>query len=785
MDVQFVGSRSAVARAGVVSATLLFGLAGCSPAYLQQRTDEPQNAADSVRAADLSPRFPTAVRQSSGGDNKGAGFLSFGSETANAVAEADPPAPEGLAETAEGYTLNFENSPLANVAKVVLGDILGMRYSVDPRAQGSINLSSSRPIAKKDLIFVFESALHANNLGMVKEAGGYRITPIGDGSVFGQTDNANAGVEAGYGMTVIPLRYVSGPAIGRLLEGFAARPGAVRADPSGRLVLVVGTGQERRAAVDTVRQFDVDWMRGQSVGLFPIKNGSSSAIASELEKILDSGESGLGHGLVKIQEIPAQNAVLVVATRPQFLQAAQHWIERLDSPNLTASGVHVYKVRYGDAKSLAHLLSAMFGGGGSDSDANSTAPGSGQKHLSVTDRLTGGGGSNSSGSSGTPSPGSSGSPSSGGLGSGGGGLGGGLLGSGGGGVTGAGGGGAGGSPFGGLQTAALNSAFAASGDQSGSSLLPNVRITADTDDNSVLVYASAENYRIIEKALQQIDRPRSQVAIDVTIAEVTLNDQLNYGVQFYLSGHLGSIANSGTGQPLTNADAPNGFNVFVGNVASPQAIINALHQLTDVKILSNPSLVVVDNEEATLEVGDQVPVATGSATVLSSNNAVVNTYDYKNTGIILDVLPRVSPDNSIQLEIDQEISNVVNPAGASTAAADQTNLTPTISERKVKSALSVTSGQTVLLAGLVSDEMDKSRSGIPVLDQLPIVGGAFGSTGKQHQRTELIILIKPQIIHDSVDAARVAEQLRAKMRGSRIDAVNIPNALQIGAKKTP
>jgi general secretion pathway protein D len=420
-------------------------------------------------------------------------------------------------------------------------------------------------------------------------------------------------------------------------------------------------------------------------------------------------------------------------------------------------------VRYGDAKQIAHLLSAMFGSGsgGGDSDLGQLAPGAGAKSLSAAERLTGGrppasatgADANAAGGSGLASAGS------------------------------------GHSPFGGLQSAALNSAFAdAAAGGGGSALTPGLRITADPADNSLLVYASAESYHVIERALQQIDRPKAQVAIDVTIAEVTLNDQLNYGVQFYLSSHIGAIGNTSSGQPLLNPnaaggnDAPSGFNLFVGNYATPHAIINALHQLTDVRILSNPSLVVVDNQEATLEVGDQVPVSTGSATVLSSNNAVVNTIDYKNTGIILDVTPRVSPDNTVQLDISQEISNVVDPSSGASATASGSAPTPTISERKVKSQITVTNGQMVLLAGLVAETQTKTRSGLPGLDQLPLVGGAFGTTGRQRQRTELIILIRPQIVRDSVDASHVAEQLRAKMRGGRIDALSLPNALQIGAK---
>ena len=225
------------------------------------------------------------------------------------------------------------------------------------------------------------------------------------------------------------------------------------------------------------------------------------------------------------------------------------------------------------------------------------------------------------------------------------------------------------------------------------------------------------------------------------------------------------------GPPLTG-----GLNVVVGNHALPRVVINALHNLTDVKILSNPSLVVVDNGEATLEVGDQVPISTGSATVLSANNAVVNTVDYKNTGIILHVQPRVNSNGSVLLDIDQEISAVQNPG-----SPNSQNLTPTITERKVSSEISVVSGQTVLLAGLIQDQQDQGREGIPMLNQIPFVGAALGTTGTSQVRTELIIFIRPQIIRDGADASMVAEELRAKMRGGKVQAVT-PAALNVLAR---
>jgi general secretion pathway protein D len=178
-----------------------------------------------------------------------------------------------------------------------------------------------------------------------------------------------------------------------------------------------------------------------------------------------------------------------------------------------------------------------------------------------------------------------------------------------------------------------------------------------------------------------------------------------------------------------------------------------------VKVLSNPSLVVINNQPATLQVGDVVPVSTGSANVLTTSNTVVNTIDYRNTGIILRVAPRISANGNVRLDVEQEISNVLPSTPAN-------SLTPTVSERKVKSSISVATGQTVLLAGLISEQQNADRSAIPLLDQIPGLGDGFGHQNKTTSRTELIIFIRPQIIRDSTDAHFVAEELRSKLRGN-------------------
>jgi general secretion pathway protein D len=316
--------------------------------------------------------------------------------------------------------------------------------------------------------------------------------------------------------------------------------------------------------------------------------------------------------------------------------------------------------------------------------------------------------------------------------------------------------------------------------ESGSgSIMEGARITADTVNNTLLIYASQEQYSIIERTVRQVDQPQLQVAIDATIAEVTLTDDLQFGVQTYLTsrdfglgrdqgsmGHSASSAVINAASDVALNRAIPGFNFLVGSGATPKAILSALHAVTDVKVLSNPSLVVIDNQVATLQVGDEIPIQTGSATVLTGNNTIANTTDYRSTGILLRVVPRINANGNVRLEIEQEISNPVANSSTSSSSTSTNTLTPTVSTRKVKSSVAVASGQTVLLAGLVSDTQNRTRSGIPGLDQIPGLGDVFSQSEKTIKRTELIIFIRPQIIRDGTDAHFVAEELRTKLRGT-------------------
>ncbi len=724
---------------------------------------------DRVRSVDLLPRFP---QQGASAGQSGVGASAkpqvYPGVTIPAVEGAEPrPTPGG-----EGYELNFENTPIASVAKVVLGDILATGYTIDPRVQGMISLSSGRPVPKSELLFVLENALRLSGVVLVKDVQGYRLIPLGDAVGAGNLDTAEARAEPGYGVSVVPLRYVSASTLIKLLDSFATKPGTVRADTTRNMLLIQGSGAERKASIETVLGFDVDWMRGQSVGVFPVRFTAPEPIITELEKIMDSGDGGLSQNIVKFQPVARLNAILVVTRKPNLLKTAETWIRRLDAADTARTGVHVYQVKYGEARQLARVLNDIFvGGGGSfDTPANQVAPRSGLGLTAgSTDRLAASG------------PSASANVNFGGAfgGTGGGGAAGGAGGFGGSGRTGGAAGGLGAGSTLGRQTAqstdasALEGRTPTGGAGGGQPLLEGVRITPDATGNALLIYASTENYQIVARTLAQLDRPKLQVAIDSTVAEVTLNDNLSYGVQFFLqskqSGVRGAVSNIPTSPPgggvsgstngLLNAAlnrAFPGFNFLLGSETAPNVILDALHAVTTTKVLSNPSVVVVDNEVATLMVGSDVPISTGSLAPLTGG--VVNSIDYRSVGIILRVVPRINANGNVRLDIEQEISQVQPDVGVGG--------NPTFSQRKVKSSIGVASGQTVLLAGLIQEQQSLNRGGIPLLDQIQNLGDAFSHQDKTNSRTELIVFIRPQIIRDSVDASFVAEELRTKLRGT-------------------
>lgn len=747
-------------------------LSGCDLTTLSGQRPTLPDPYDSIQQTDLSPRYPQQLGQERNTAKPTPPASYYGDEAAPSQSAAGEPAAPGAhpAPTGDGYELNFENAAVTTVAKVILGDILQVGYTIDPRVQGTVTISSGRPVPKSDLVLVLENALRMSNVVLVPSAeSGYRLIPAGDAQGAGSVSGGSN--PEGYGISVVPLRYTSVQNILKLLDSFAIKPGMARADAAHNLILVEGTGPERKNAVDAILSFDVDWMRGQSVGIYPLENAAPEEVIKELGDIMENGTDGLNQGLVTLQPVARLNGVLVVTKKPGLLKAAATWIHRLDQSNNAGASVHVYRLRYADARQIAKVLGDLFGSpssSGLNSAVNQIAPGAGATSTSssLTGNQTNGGFPGSPGGQ----PGLPGSP--GGLGAFGGSAGGlqlGNMGNGFGNPQGVGPGGVGGS-----NTNIEGGAFGNRNNQAPTAIVtPNLRIAADVANNSLVIFANSENYQVIEQTLAKLDRPQLQVAIHATIAEVDLNNDLQFGVEYYLQNNAGSsiglntlsaeaASASGTATQALSAVLP-GANLVLGPATSPQVVINALRDITDVKVLSSPSLVVLDNQVATLVVGDQVPVETGTASVLaattSTSTTVANSISYINTGVILQVLPRINSNGDVVLTVEQEVSQP--------ETSTVSTLTPTVSQRQIQSSISVASGQTVLLGGLISETQSRTREGIPVLEELPGgLGNLFSTNDRSTSRTEIIVFIEPQIIRNSVDASKVAEELRAKLRGS-------------------
>src|ERR1700681_2680161 len=375
-------------------------LASCNAVTMGSGSGADIDVLDKVRSLDTLPRYPQQANAAEANVGQRSRPVMFEGTEVSDVAETRP---QPVA-TGNGFELNFENTPVATVAKVVLGDILQTGYTIDPRVQGTVSLVSVRPVAKSDIIFVLESALRISGIVLVRDTAGYRLTPLGDAVGTGRVDGTASSPEPGYGVSVVPLQYVSAQTLLKLMDSFATKPGMVRADTTRNLLLIQGSGAERRTAVDTALSFDVDWMRGQSVGIYPIANSGPEPSIAELEKIMDSGESGLSQNVVKFQAVSRLNAILVVSRKPALLRTAATWIRRLDNADTGRTSVHVYRVKYGEARQIARVLTEMFIGGSSsaslDAAGSQIAPGSGLSATSSADRLSLNGNNSSSSSNG-------------------------------------------------------------------------------------------------------------------------------------------------------------------------------------------------------------------------------------------------------------------------------------------------------------------------------------------------------------------------------------------------
>jgi general secretion pathway protein D len=744
---------------------LSVSVAGCS-ALMEKPLIEPPDEISKLSNADLGPATPASYHPQFRNYSPTTGSISEKYPGDNRVANIQRNSDQRISQSASGYELNFSDTEISELAKVILKDTLGITYVFDSKVEGKVTISTGGPVSRAQLLSILESVLATYHAALLIENNVYRIVPEGDAhqqgiAAFDYVKESRE-VGQGYGVSIIPLKYVSTDAILRMLDGLLVKQDDLRASVYNNLLFVRGTSQVRQSVVDIVSMFDVDWMKGQSAGLFKLNNSSPDEVTKELKQVFQSAQQG--RGVVRFQPISRLNAILVLAPRSQTINKVQDWIERLDRGGADDNNFYVYRVENGRARDLARLLMAAFsgsGGGGSSRGAEEkeVAPTLGASRTSSTL-------GSSFGSSGFGS--SSSSSSSGGLGS--------SSTSGFGNTSDTSSGSGTSSSSGPLKStppptsssddSSLDDLSSSSSSSSGSESGDSVRVTPDERNNKLLIKASERNYRKILQILRRIDQPPMQVLINATLAEVTLNKNLAYGVQFYLqkNGGKNGVLGFSTSDVLApiNPVAP-GLNLIAGNVANPKVILDALAKETTVRVVSSPSVVVIHNQPATLEVGDEVPIITREAqSVINPDSPTVNEIEFKNTGVILNVTPRINSNGLVTMEIQQEVSAVQDPTGGGGTGTQ--SLTPTISQRRVTSTIAVQSGQMVALGGLIREQVNHEKQRIPVLEKIPYLGDVLGGdTTTSKTRTELIVFIRPTVIRDPEDAANAAEALRGGM----------------------
>lgn len=661
-----------------------------------------------------------------------------------------PPVLQGTAngEPAEGdITLNYVDTDLREIVRVILGNLLKVNYTIDPAVRGTATLQTAHPVDRDSLLPLLESLLAENGAALSVRDGVYEVLPAAKATTQGMAPTAG-----GFGaMTeIVPLRYATAKDLARMLQPYIGEGVRLTPATSANSLLVTGTSAARTSAIALIRTFDVDFLAGQSYAIVPVKSDDPAKVAAELQRFAQTAMEGGAEGAVRVIPLDRINAVLVVARQPVYLERINRFLDQVQAVGeKSGRQLHVYYVQNGLASDLAALLQRAFGVSGST--AEQPQP---------------------SGLGPTVAPATIGSPTSG-LGAQGGapyatgggltpaatqpGLGGGL-----------GGGGLGGGGLGQQQGQGLGQGLQVQTPGAGTEAVPapeteaeaagqakGIRIIPDKKNNALLIFATPEEYGLIEAALRKVDVLPLQVLVDATIAEVTLDDALQYGTQwFFKSGKVSATfvpTSTGTVSPTFP-----GFN-FLITATDAKVVLTALESVTKVKVISAPELVVLDNEKARLQVGDLVPIVTQQQqSTISANAPIVNSVEYRETGVILDVAPRVNSGGLVTLDIAQEVSNVVQ-------TTTSTINSPTISQRFFKTRVVVHDGETIGLGGLITDSTTISNTGLPWLTDIPILGALFGTRNNSVTRTELLVLLTPHVIHDQRDVRALTDELKDRL----------------------
>ncbi|MBF0626726.1 MAG: type II secretion system secretin GspD [Magnetococcales bacterium] len=601
-------------------------------------------------------------------------------------------------------TLNFVDTDIREVVRSVFSEVLKSNYVIDSRVIGNITIRTSHPIDPEDLLASLEEALRLLSAIIVKsdDSDLFKILPansatLGNSAIAIDRTGKN---KIGFGIQVVPLNFISPEEMRKILEPMSSKGSVLRIDSSKNIIIIAGTQRELDALLDTIELFDVDWLKGMSTSLFQVDFVDAKILIEELKDLFKLEGDGPISGMVRLIPVDRINGVLAISTQPEYLEKIGSWIKRLDKTGSDEQKLFVYYVQNGRAEQISKVLIEIFSNSKNSNPSVSFAPGT--KPVTVRSAAS--------------------------------------------------------------QKSSLSADVKPSGNKedikaiSKESNNEDIKIIASEANNALLIHATAKKYRMVENALQKLDVMPLQVFIEATVAEVTLTKDLSYGLQWFLKRGNASFTLSETNSNNIASAFPGFSFLATGNVGIT-TILNALESVTDLKVISSPQIMVLNNYEAKLKVGNQVPVVTMSARdpAATNNTTIISGVEYRDTGTILTVKPRVNSNGLLIMEIDQEVSDV---SSTNVSGIDS----PTIQQRKLSSTVAVQSGETIALGGLIKDKSNQVDSGIPLLNKLPVLGALFGGTDRTTERTELLVLITPRVVSSMGEVRQLTDELRKKLK---------------------
>lgn len=648
--------------------------------------------------------------------------------------------------------LNLQNADLVEAIKV-LSETLGINYMIDPRVKGTVNVRASGKLSRSELISIMETLLLVNGAALVQEGQVFKILPAKEAASGALPVYRRGAIPEGTFAQVIFLDQTSAKEMLNVLKPLISQTGSV-SEGAGNSLILVDYPANIEKILELIHLIDSRALGKGMVQIVRVNNASPPDIISELETIFSAfGALGKKDNFgVNFIPVDRMNSILVLASSKTLMDRATHWIHQLDTKSDALANVHVYHVENYKARNLADILKQMYG---------ETVGGVGVREVKSRSGL-------SSLRSRTTGAGS------------------GALG-GGGGTMGAMGGGGGLGSLGKTESPlekappSKEQAIPLAGGGGGETAKENVRIIPDEENNLLVVIAPPYEWRTIQNLLRRLDIMPRQVLSDILIAEISLTGQLKYGLEWFFKGNPNPVTPTSTsttttssGQSATTSSSisfsefsgpagatftASGFTFVASDIYNGlKGFINLLAEEGKVNILASPHIMAGNNQEASIQIGDEVPILTSQSVPLVSQQTSfqTSTINYRNTGILLTLRPQINARGLVTLEIAQEVSS----ASATTTGV---NNTPTISVRQAKTTLTTADNQTVVLGGLIREDVTRRRSGIPGLRDVPILGGLFSSESKQRTRTELIVMITPHIVNNLEEGARLTDKMRRGM----------------------